>query len=163
MSHQHIRIDFETFASSSELNAEDQIVLDKARSATGNAYAPYSNFQVGAAARLLNGEVVTGSNQENAAFPAGLCAERVMLSAISSLYPEIAIAVIAVSYQQPGSQSVEPIAPCGVCRQTLQEYEFRGKQPIRLILSGMEGKVVVFSSVSELLPFAFTKQAMKQL
>ena len=160
MSQHHIRIDYEEFQSASELNEDDRVVLVKAREATRNAYAPYSNFHVGAAARLANGEIVTGSNQENASFPAGLCAERVMLSAISSLYPHMSIPVIAISYEQPGTQSLEPIAPCGICRQTLQEYEFRSKQPIRLILSAMEGRVMVFSSVSDLLPMAFSKKAM---
>lgn len=148
------------FGSSSELNEDDRVLLEKARTATSNAYAPYSKFQVGAAALLANGEIITGSNQENASFPAGLCAERVMLSAISSLYPQIAIPVMAISYVQPGAQSNEPIAPCGLCRQTLQEYEFRSKQPIRLILSAMGGKVIIFSSVSDLLPLAFTKESM---
>jgi len=160
MSQHHIRIDYEEFGSASELNEDDRALLVKAREATRNAYAPYSNFHVGAAARLANGEIVTGSNQENASFPAGLCAERVMLSAISSLYPNMSIPVMAISYEQPGTQSLEPIAPCGICRQTLQEYEFRSKQPIRLILSAMQGRVVVFSSVSDLLPMAFSKQAM---
>jgi cytidine deaminase len=160
MSQYQIRIDYVEFQSSSELNEDDRVLLEKARAATSNAYAPYSQFHVGAAARLANGEIITGSNQENASFPAGLCAERVMLSAISSLYPQIAIPVMAVSYDQPGTQSTEPIAPCGLCRQTLQEYEFRSKQPIRLILSGMNGKVMIFSSVSDLLPLAFTKEAM---
>jgi cytidine deaminase len=160
MSQHQIRIDFVEYQSSSELNEDDRVLLENARAATSNAYAPYSKFHVGAAARLANGEIITGSNQENASFPAGLCAERVMLSAISSLYPQIAIPVMAVSYDQPGTQSTEPIAPCGLCRQTLQEYEFRSNQPIRLILSGMNGKVMIFSSVSDLLPLAFTKEAM---
>lgn len=160
MSQHQIRIDFVEFQSSSELSEDDRVLLEKARAATSDAYAPYSKFHVGAAARLANGEIITGSNQENASFPAGMCAERVMLSAISSLYPQIAIPVMAVSYDQPGAQSTEPIAPCGLCRQTLQEYELRSKQPIRLILSGMNGKVMIFSSVSDLLPLAFTKEAM---
>jgi cytidine deaminase len=160
MSQHQIRIDYAEYPSSSELHEDDRVLLEKARAATSDAYAPYSKFHVGAAARLANGKIITGSNQENASFPAGLCAERVMLSAISSLYPQIAIPVMAVSYDQPGIVSTEPIAPCGLCRQTLQEYEFRSKQPIRLILSGMNGKVIIFSSVSDLLPLAFTKEAM---
>ena len=160
MSQRQIQIEYEEFGSSSDLNEQDRILVETARAATRNAYAPYSKFQVGAAARLVNNEVVTGSNQENASFPAGLCAERVMLSAISSVYPQIAISAIAISYEQPGAQSNEPIAPCGLCRQTLQEYEFRSKQPIRLILSAMGGKVIIFTSVSDLLPLAFTKESM---
>jgi len=161
MIHRQIQIDFEEYESDSALNPDDRQLLEKAREATGHAYAPYSNFHVGAAARLSNGEIMTGSNQENASFPAGLCAERVLLSAVSSMYPQMDITAIAVSYDQPEERSNEPIAPCGVCRQSLQEYEFRNRQSIRLILSGMEGKVIIFSSASNLLPLAFSKEVMK--
>ena len=161
MIQRQIQIDYEEYESDSGLNHDDRLLLERARGATGHAYAPYSNFHVGAAARLSNGEIVTGSNQENASFPAGLCAERVLLSTVSSLYPQLTISAMAVSYDQPEERSKEPIAPCGICRQTLQEYEFRNRQPIRLILSGMEGKVFIFSSATNLLPLAFSKEAMK--
>ena len=161
MSQRQIRIDYEEHESMSSLHEDDRQLLAKAREATRNAYAPYSNFHVGAAARLSNGEIISGSNQENAAFPAGICAERVMLSAISSLYPQMPITAIAVSYDRAGAECTEPIAPCGLCRQSLQEYEFRSKQRIRLILSGMDGRVLVFSSTSDLLPLAFSSEAIK--
>jgi cytidine deaminase len=118
MIQRHIQIDYEEYESVSTLNHDDRQLLEKAREATGHAYAPYSNFHVGAAARLSNGEIMTGSNQENASFPAGICAERVLLSAASSLYPYVDITAMAVSYNQPEERSKEPIAPCGICRQT---------------------------------------------
>lgn len=161
MNQRQIRIDYQEYASASGLDQADRELLEKARQATSHAYAPYSNFHVGAAARLENGEIVCGSNQENASFPAGVCAERVMLSAISALYPGIAITEMAVSYDQAGQKSEEPVAPCGLCRQTIQEYEFRMKQPIRLILSAMHGRVMIFSSASQLLPLAFNQEAMR--
>jgi cytidine deaminase len=153
-------IEYEELDSFDELNPDDAELLQKARQATNKAYAPYSSFRVGAAARLINGQFVEGSNQENASFPAGLCAERVMLSTISSLYPDIAISSMAVSYSQPIGISDEPIAPCGICRQTLQEYEARFGKPFRLILGGMEGRVLIFAAASDLLPMAFSKSSM---
>ena len=156
MSQHHIRIDYEEFQSASELNEDDRVVLVKAREATRNAYAPYSNFHVGAAARLANGEIVTGSNQENASFPAGLCAERVLLSSASSLYPKVPIESIAISYRSSLVESDHPITPCGICRQSLQEYEERLHHPIRLILGGMKGKIFIIPKASMLLPLSFT-------
>src|SRR4051812_3813516 len=114
---------YEVYSSIDELNNEDRSLLEKAMEITANAYAPYSNFQVGAAARLQNGKLVTGSNQENASFPAGLCAERVLLAAAASLYPNAPIETIALSYRSESVQSNHPISPCGICRQSLQEFE----------------------------------------
>jgi len=156
-----IRIEFDVYESSAELQETNRQLLERARQATAHAYAPYSMFRVGAAAYLATGSIIEGSNQENASFPAGLCAERVMLSTLSSLYPGTRIITMAVSYDQPGIVSSEPIAPCGICRQSIQEYETRFGSAIRLILSGMEGKVVIFESASDLLPFAFSEHSMK--
>ncbi|MCU7551516.1 cytidine deaminase [Chitinophagaceae bacterium LB-8] len=141
-----------------ELPAEQKLLLEKAREATNLAYAPYSSFFVGAAARLANGEIVKGSNQENASFPVGLCAERVLLGSISSLFPQVPVHAMAVSYhnQNPDAESDRPISPCGLCRQTIQEYENRFHHPIQIILGGWEGVVYVIESASHLLPFAFT-------
>lgn len=152
---------FEIYESIDELSQEDQQLLSEARRVSGNAYAPYSNFQVGAAARLSNGKIVTGSNQENASFPVGICAERALLSSASSLYPGTAIETIAVSYQSEIVKSDHPISPCGMCRQSLQEFEGRMKKPIRLVLGGMEGKVYVIHSAGQLLPLAFTGGELK--
>lgn len=143
-----------------ELPEEHQWLLNEAREVTANAYAPYSNFQVGAIARLANGEIVAGSNQENASFPVGLCAERVLLASVSSLFPRVPIETIAISYKSGSQKSDHPISPCGICRQSLQEYETRVKHPVQLILGGMEGPVFVIDSASRLLPLAFTSEEL---
>jgi cytidine deaminase len=152
---------FDVYDSIDQLTAEDQELLKDARSVTKNAYAPYSHFYVGAAARLTNGKIVSGSNQENASFPVGICAERVLLGSVSSLYPGMAIETMAISYQSKIVQSDHPISPCGMCRQSLQEFEARIKKPVRLLLAGMEGKVYVIKSASQLLPLAFTNEELK--
>lgn len=152
---------FEIYNSADELNQEDLFLLSEARTATGLAYAPYSNFQVGAAARLINGETVTGSNQENASFPVGICAERTLLSTASSIHPNIPIDTIAISYNNQKGKSDNPISPCGICRQSLAEYETRLHHPIRLILSGMEGQIFVIKKATDLLPLSFSAEDMK--
>lgn len=151
---------YEVYDSSDELEKEDAWLLNEAREVTQQAYAPYSNFHVGAVAKLANGEIIAGSNQENASFPAGLCAERVLLASVSSVYSGVAIDTIAISYQSNGGGSDHPISPCGVCRQSLQEFEQRTNHPIRLILGGMEGKVYVIKQSSLLLPLAFTSDEL---
>lgn len=148
---------YSQFDSSDELNPDDKALVERARQTIDIAYAPYSNFHVAAVARTVNGNIVSGTNQENASYPAGICAERTLLSAISSLYPGEAIDTIAVSYKNfnPGGHSDKPVSPCGICRQSLLEYENRTSHKIRVILTGMEGKVIVIDSASLLLPFSF--------
>jgi cytidine deaminase len=152
---------YDQFDSIEELEAKDKELVNEAKKMVDLAYAPYSHFRVGAAAELINGSLVGGSNQENASFPAGLCAERVLLASISSLYPDMAIRRMAISYRNAGGGSGHPIFPCGLCRQSLLEYEQRVKLPIRLILAGETGKVCIVSSVSELLPLAFSGEELK--
>ena len=147
---------YEVYNSIDDLNKEDAWLLQHARETSKGAYAPYSKFQVGAAARLINGDIVKGTNQENASYPVGICAERVLLSAAATLHPQVPIESIAVSYRSPSVKSDHPITPCGICRQSLQEYEQRVHNPIRLILGGMEGKVIVIEKASLLLPLSFT-------
>jgi cytidine deaminase len=161
MKEQKFEFSFQVYDSIDELKEEDRHVLNEARDATKNAYAPYSNFFVGAAAKLPNGKILTGSNQENASYPVGTCAERVLLGTASSLYPGEPIETMAVSYQNKAATSDHPISPCGMCRQALQEYEGRMKTPIRLILGGMQGKIYVIKSASQLLPLAFSKDEVK--
>ena len=163
MKQKEIVLSFEEYDSIRELTNDDAHLLEEARNATAHAYAPYSAFHVGAAARLTNGLIVTGTNQENASFPVGICAERVLLSAVFSQYPDEIIDTIAVSYNNLKGESKNPVAPCGLCRQTLQESEQRYHRPIRLILGGMEGRVLVLPSASLLLPFAFTKAELEEL
>jgi cytidine deaminase len=154
------KFSFEIFSSIEELNTEDAELLNEAKKATQLSYAPYSRFRVAAVARLANGKTVTGFNQENASFPVGLCAERVLLASASSLYPGVAIETIAISYHNENGSSSHPISPCGICRQSLQEYEQRMKHPIRLVLGGMEGEIYIIKEASLLLPLAFSGEAL---
>ncbi|MBS1948379.1 MAG: cytidine deaminase [Bacteroidetes bacterium] len=161
MVREEFKFSFEVFNSITELNTENTLLLKEAIKATEHAYAPYSRFRVAAVARLATGETVRGTNQENASYPAGICAERVLLSAISSSYPGIAIDTIAISYHNETSDSSHPISPCGICRQSLQEYEHRQNAPIRLILGGKKGKVYIIPQSSLLMPLAFTGDELK--
>jgi cytidine deaminase len=158
MNKQEYQFKFEVYDSISELTEEDAWLLNEAREVTQHAYAPYSHFQVGAIARLENGEIVAGSNQENASFPVGLCAERVLLASAASLFPKVPINTLAISYHNDNGESNHPISPCGICRQSLVEYQTRVKHPIRLILGGMEGKVYVIDNADMLLPLSFTAE-----
>ena len=161
MSREEYKFSFEVYLSSDDLSEQDSWLINEAREVTANAYAPYSNFNVGAVAKLANGEIVAGTNQENASYPVGLCAERVLLSSVATLYPRIAIDTIAISYNNNNGDSNHPISPCGICRQSLVEYEERTKQPIRLLLSGMEGKVYVIQQSGYLLPLSFGSEDLK--
>jgi cytidine deaminase len=161
MKPQQYNFSFEVYNSSKQLNEPDAALLQKAREVTKNAYAPYSNFNVGAVAQLVNGQIVNGTNQENASYPVGICAERVLLSAVASVFPNVAISTMAISYNNNNGQSNHPISPCGICRQSLAEYEQRVKQPIRLILSGMEGEVYIIKTASHLLPLSFGGDDLK--
>src|SRR4051812_40609552 len=161
MKNQLYNFEFEVYDSIKDLNKDDAELLHKAIAATNQAYAPYSNFFVGAAAKLKNGTIITGSNQENASFPVGICAERVLLSSVSSQCPAEIIDTIAISYDNRNGKSNKPVTPCGVCRQTLFEYEQRQQQGIRLILGGMEGEVYVIDKASMLMPLSFKRENMK--
>ena len=161
MKENKFEFNYKVYDNINELPEEQQWLLNEAREVTSNAYAPYSKFQVGAVARMANGEIVAGSNQENASFPVGLCAERVLLASVSSLFPRIPIETIAISYKSENQKSDHPISPCGICRQSLQEFEGRVKHPVTLILSGMEGQVYVIDSATRLLPLAFTSEELR--
>jgi cytidine deaminase len=146
---------YEVYSDISELKKEDAELLTKARTVTKQAYAPYSNFFVGAVAKLSNGETVAGTNQENASYPVGICAERVLLGNAATLYPGVSIDTLAISYDSKEVPSDHPISPCGMCRQALLEYETRTEKPIRMILAGQQGKIYIVKTVRFLLPFAF--------
>ena len=137
----------------------DQELVLAALQATGTAYAPYSHFQVGAAVRLASGEIVCGSNQENAAYPSGLCAERVALFSAFAQFPKDelqSIAIAATRQAQNGVfvQTPEPVTPCGACRQVLCEYASRASQPVRLLMAGIK-EIWLVEDARLLLPFAF--------
>lgn len=161
MSTRHFEFEFEEYVSDDQLPEQDRLLLQKAREATRLSYAPYSKFQVGAAARLLNNEVVTGSNQENASFPSGICAERALLASAAQLFPHTGIQAMAVSYNNLNGKSDTPITPCGFCRQVMAEHELRFNIPMRLILSGITGKIFVIPSISMLLPLAFQQDVFE--
>ena len=161
MQKQKLGFEFEEYDSIDELSKEDARLLEEAKKITQTAYAPYSHFQVGAMALLSNGKMVAGSNQENASYPVGICAERVLLSAVSSVYPGVAVETIAISYHNNNGKSDRPITPCGICRQSLVEHESRMNHPIRLILGGMEGKIFIIPKAEMLLPLGFSGEDMK--
>jgi cytidine deaminase len=117
---------------------------------------------VGAAARLSNGQIIIGSNQESASYPVGICAERTLLNSIGSQFPNETIQAMAISYLPNGVASDHPLSPCGMCRQSLLDYEIRYKAPIKLILAGKTGKVVLIPSASHILPFGFTGSILDQ-
>lgn len=147
---------YEIYDSADELAPADAALLKEAKDAAMYAYAPYSRFRVGAAAILQNGKIIKGANQENASFPAGICAERVLLSTASSLYPGVPINTLAITYHNENGPSDSPISPCGICRQSLQEFEQRTGKAIRLILGGEKGVVYNIPHSGSLLPLAFT-------
>jgi cytidine deaminase len=129
--------------------------MNKAIKARGNAYAPYSKFHVGAALLLDNGEIVLGNNQENAAYPSGMCAERVAVWQAGSLFPGVKIKKLAISASSTITKVDKPIGPCGACRQTLSEYEINQKEPFPVIFMGEVGEIVKTPSLLSLLPFSF--------
>ena len=133
-----------------------------AEKASKDAYAPYSGFNVGAALELDNGEVVIGNNQENASFPAGICAERVAIFAASAQHPGRSVRAIAIIANSEKVELLEPVPPCGICRQVVAEYEAEQNAPIRVILSAPNGPVHIFSSMKDLLPFHFHETSLKQ-
>jgi len=139
-----------------ELNQEEKDLIDYAKGACSRAYAPYSKFQVGAAILLKNGEIVTGNNQENVAFPSGLCAERTALFYAHSQYPEQAVKSLAIAAYTQGDFIEKPISPCGACRQVILETEMRSKSPVKIYLYG-KSEVLIVDGIGSLLPLAFNE------
>ncbi|WP_291584492.1 cytidine deaminase [Bacteroides sp.] len=144
-----------------ELNKTDQDLMTSAMDATTRSYAPYSKFSVGAAALLANGMVVTGTNQENAAYPSGLCAERTTLFYANSQYPDQPVLTLAIAARTEKDFIDLPIPPCGACRQVILETEKRYKQPIRILLYGKK-EIYEVKSICDLLPLSFDASAMKE-
>lgn len=143
------------FNTLSELNQEDQLLMNKAIEARAKAYAPYSKFKVGAAFLLENGTIVLGNNQENAAYPSGMCAERVGVWKVGSEFPGIKIKKIAITAASENTIVNKPVGPCGACRQTLSEYEINQKESIEIIFMGEVGEIIKTTSLLSLLPFSF--------
>lgn len=161
MHKEEIRFGFDVYESGNDLPAADKLLLEEARAVTQKAYAPYSRFLVGAVAVLQNGEKVSGTNQENASYPVGLCAERSLLASAAMLQTNVPIQTMAIAYHNLNGSSNKPASPCGMCRQYIAEYESRTNQPIRLILSGMDGKVFVIEKAGMLLPLSFGEGDLK--
>jgi len=155
MKHQSIEIQFTEFERLDELSETKVTLINRAIEAAQHAYAPYSAYHVGAAVLLENGEIVTGNNQENAAYPSGLCAERVAIFYAGSQFPDISATSMAIVAMQDGSIQDQPVTPCGACRQVLCEKESRGNTPLELILYGKK-KIKVVQRASDLLPLPFT-------
>jgi cytidine deaminase len=145
------------FETVQELPIEIQDLMEQAVGIRKKAYAPYSRFRVGAALLLDNGKIVLGSNQENAAYPSGLCAERVAIFQAGAIYPEAKILKIAITAASDTNQTKSPIPPCGGCRQSISEYEFKQDYPIEIYFMGEIGAVYKSDSLKNLLPFSFDK------
>lgn len=155
MKKQQIDVQLEVYENVSELSKDIQELMNKAQQARDSAYAPYSNFKVGAAIRLTSGEITIGSNQENAAYPSGLCAERVAIFHTGALFPNKEIKAMAISASSPSQILNEPIGPCGACRQSMAEYEQKQESPIAVYFMGETGKIVKVNKVMDLLPLGF--------
>ena len=155
MEKQKIEIQLEVFETVSELPKNIQKLMDKAQQARENAYAPYSLFKVGAAVLMASGEITLGNNQENAAYPSGLCAERVAIFHTGALFPNEKISAMAITARSLNQSLSEPIGPCGACRQSMAEYEQKQKSPIAVYFMGETGKIVKVDSVMDLLPLGF--------
>jgi len=148
---------FTVFENTGELPNNIQDLMTKAVTARKNAYAPYSKFKVGAALQLDNGEIILGSNQENAAYPSGLCAERVAIFYAGANFPQAKILKIAISATSELTPNTTPIPPCGACRQSIAEYEINQEMPIEIYFMGETGAIYKSDSLKNLLPFVFDK------
>ena len=145
-----------------ELSAQEQQLVANAKAAFKTAYAPYSGFLVGASVLLENGEVINGSNQENVAYPSGLCAERVALFYAGAKFPDVKINTVAISVLSKNFEVKDVISPCGACRQVMAEYEDKQHRPIKVILHSPTDEILIANRVEDLLPFMFKSPLLKQ-
>lgn len=143
-----------------DLPLEIRSLMNQAIETRKNAYAPYSRFRVGAAILLDNGKIVLGSNQENAAYPSGLCAERVAIFQAGAIYPDAKIVKLAITAASDTNPTLSPIPPCGACRQSIAEYEFKQETPIEIYFMGESGEVYKSNSINNLLPLSFDKTSL---
>lgn len=148
---------FEIFSHLEDMDPESRYLAHKAKDAANHAYAPYSKFHVGAAVLLEDGAIITGSNQENAAYPSGMCAERVALYATAAQHPEAVISKIAIVARRKSSKDLVPVTACGSCRQVMLEFEARQSKPIHVIMHHQPHEWVKAASAESLLPFSFNK------
>jgi cytidine deaminase len=157
-----ISICIEEFSSLKDLKESDQELLEQATLASEMAYCPYSGFQVGAAVRLTNGKVISGNNQENAAYPSGLCAERVALFFAQAQFPAVPVESIAIFAKSEEFKLENPVTPCGACRQVMAEYENRHDRKMRVIMGNGDGKVQIVDGIENLLPLMFMLEKLKK-
>ena len=153
-------LQFQEFSGLDELEENHHALMLKAREACHDAYAPYSGFQVGAALRLDNDLIVVGNNQENAAYPSGLCAERVALFAAHSQHPGLNILTIAISACRKGHTTYLEVSPCGGCRQVMMEFQSLQDRDIEVLMEGPDGTIYLLSSIDTLLPLKFSKNSL---
>jgi len=161
MQEKKIQLSFIT-AHISELSENEQQLVENAKSALKTAYAPYSGFFVGSSILLENGEIINGSNQENVAYPSGLCAERVALFYAGARYPDVKVKTIAVSVLSKNFEVNDVISPCGACRQVMAEYEEKQEEAIKVILHSPTDEVLIANTVEDLLPFMFKSPLLKK-
>lgn len=154
MTNKEIKIAYLEYESADQLDPQDRQLAKAAIEAIGNSYAPYSHFNVGAAVMLEDGEIIKGSNQENAAYPSGLCAERTALFYAGATYPDKAVIKLAIAAGQNGKLCDTPATPCGACRQVMAQYQFKGGRPMEVLLIGARN-IWKFSKVDDLLPLIF--------
>ncbi len=162
MQTREIKIKITTFSGLSELPEEEQRLLQQAVKSVSQSYAPYSEFHVGAAVLLDNGKIICGSNQENAAYPSGLCAERVALFYANSKYPDSKVKILAIAARADHFHIDKPISPCGTCRQVIAETENRQQSKIRIIMQGESGPVNRTEGIENLLPLTFYEEKLKK-
>ena len=144
-----------------ELSEDDRLLVDAARNAAKSSYAPYSRFNVGAAVKLDCGTIITGCNQENAAYPSGLCGERVALFSAGAQYPARAVDTLVIAARNADGELSRPIAPCGACRQVMLEVESRHKRAMRVILFGADCCYIIEGGAKELLPLSFDSEFLE--
>lgn len=157
-----IKVSYEEYDHLSECNPEDILLIERAKEAIHNSYAPYSLYQVGAAIELSNGEILSAANQENVAYPSGICAERNVLFYAQSKYPDAYVKAIAVTAVFNGSPLSEPVTPCGACRQVMAEYETRHGFSMKIIMASDSGKVYITHGIESLMPLLFKADNLRK-
>lgn len=162
MSNNSLTISYEEYSSIDDLNASDKDLCTEAVKAMANSHSPYSEFRVGAAVRLESGKIVYGSNQENMAYPSGLCAERVALFTIGSTYPDDRIVTMAITAHTDNFKITQPVTSCGACLQVMAEYEKKQSHPIEVIFYCQNGSIIKTNGIKSLLPFAFAETRLKK-
>ena len=159
---QRIETTYEVCDSVSQLLVEDRELLQHAGEMLDQAYAPYSGFAVSAAVRLADGQIVCGTNQENAAYGLTICAEQNVLSTVGSSHKDQPILALAITARSNFKILTQPVSPCGACRQSISEHEDRHDHPIKIVLRGQKGDIYVFNSIKDLLPLSFSRKDLKQ-